>query len=165
MVKLCPIHHRQLWRPRFFKPFFLMLFLVALTSGTSIPCCGLQAATDSYIAGFEGLPLMPGLTEKTEDRVIFDTPAGRIVEATTWGAVGTVSAQTVRAFYANTLPQLGWHREDAQGNVQKNAKAEHMSFKREGERLLIEFPPEQSTDTAKQAGFVVRFTIRPITKP
>ena len=37
--------------------------------------------------------------------MVFDTPAGRIVEAV---ASGAVTRDEVLAFYAETLPQLGW---------------------------------------------------------
>jgi len=53
---------------------------------------------------------------------LFDSPGGRIIEAT---ATGDLSAGEIKAFYAETLPQLGWQ---ATGDMQ---------FKRDGERLHI----------------------------
>ncbi len=92
-----------------------------------------------FVGGFEDLPLMAGLAEVPEARVIFDKPDGRIVEAF---AVGEVAAEAVRKFYADALPQLGWRPLDAG------------SFQREGEVLRIEVE-EREGETA------VRFAISP----
>ena len=163
-------HYRHNRQRGFIGLFCLALFVVILTGG-------LKAATDTYIAGVEDLPLMPGLTEKIEDRVIFDTPEGRILEAITWGAVGTVSASAVKTFYRNTLPQLGWHPEKFEAKSSRESKAESISFAREGERLLIEFSPGSGASSKMpveaqdnhqdnhQGNLIVRFTIRPHIKP
>ena len=82
---------------------------------------GEQAA---YLAELPDLPLMPGLTEIEEAGIAFDKPDGRIVEVY---AGGSVERQAVRAFYRETLPQLGW----------KLAGAD--AYAREGERLTLEF--------------------------
>ena len=62
------------------------------------------AAAGAFLTELEDLPLAPGLTE-LPGGTLFDSPTGRIVEAT---AQGDVTAGEVRAFYAQTLPQLGW---------------------------------------------------------
>ncbi len=62
------------------------------------------AAGGTFLTEFDDLPLAPGLTE-SPGGMLFDSPTGRIVEAT---AEGNVSAEEVRAFYARTLPELGW---------------------------------------------------------
>lgn len=92
-----------------------------------------------FVGGFEDLPLMAGLAEVPEARVVFDKPDGRIVEAF---AVGEVAAEAVRKFYADALPQLGWQALDA------------TSFQREGEVLRIEIE-------AREGGTAVRFAISP----
>ena len=61
-------------------------------------------AAGAFLAEFEDLPLAPGLTEQPGG-VLFESPNGRIVEAT---AEGRVASHQVLAFYAQTLPQLGW---------------------------------------------------------
>ena len=58
-----------------------------------------------FVSGTEDLPLMMGLNEVEDAGLVFDTPAGRLVEAR---AEGALAASAVRAFYAETLPQLGW---------------------------------------------------------
>jgi len=84
---------------------------------------GAAAAAESFVAGFEDLPLMPGLTQITGQGVVFDTPSGRIVEAY---AEGPVAAAQVLSFYARTLPQLGWRR------------VRDSRYRREGEELSLD---------------------------
>ena len=92
-----------------------------------------------FMAGVADLPLMPGLAEVPDAGVVFDKPAGRIVEAY---AQGAVSRAAVTAFYISTLPNLGWR-----------AKAEAL-FQREGELLRLGFMGDDGA-------LVVRFTLQP----
>lgn len=99
------------------------------------------AAQDSrFVAGFEDLPLMPGLAQGQDTGTVFDTPAGRVIEAY---ADGSVAAADVDAFYAQTLPQLGWRQ-----------LSDHR-YRREGE--ILEITPRQG-DTALVR---VRFYLSP----
>lgn len=77
-----------------------------------------------FVSTIEDLPLMPGLIEE-EGGMVFDSARGRIVEAF---ATGPVSEAAVRAFYDETLPQLGWRPLGAG------------AFQRENEILMVEFP-------------------------
>jgi len=86
---------------------------------------GPARGAESFFAGIDDLPLMPGLSEQAAERTTFDTPAGRIVAR---GAEGPVSRDAVLRFYAETLPQLGWQPMPGGG------------FMRNGEKLQIEFP-------------------------
>lgn len=87
---------------------------------------------------------MPGLAQVTDRATIFDAPAGRVVEAYAEGAVGR---DAVRAFYARTLPQLGWRADGAD------------RYAREGETLRLEFP-EAWPDSAPNR-LLVRFFLSP----
>ena len=84
---------------------------------------GLAPAAPAFLAGFEDVPLMPGLTEDKVAGLLFDKPGGRIVEAR---ASGLVSARAVREFYTETMPQLGW------------TGIGELRFRREGEMLRLE---------------------------
>ncbi|MBI3507518.1 MAG: hypothetical protein HY059_21995 [Proteobacteria bacterium] len=96
-------------------------------------------AADGFVDGIDDLPLMAGLAVAGEP-TIFDVAQGRVVETL---AAGTPTRASVLEFYTGTLPQLGW-RVDGVGR-----------FSREGERLLIEFPPVAS------GGTQVRFFLSP----
>lgn len=96
-------------------------------------------AAETFVAGFEDLPLMPGLSQVVGNSVLFDTPQGRIVQAS---AIGDVNRSDVLQFYVETLPQLGWTRVAEQ------------EFQREGEMLKFEFSKVPD-------GLEVRFLVEP----
>jgi hypothetical protein len=79
----------------------LMLALLVLTA----PVAPAAAQAPAYLADINDMPLAPGLIEDADARVAFDKPEGRIVQAM---AGGRVDPTGVRAFYAETLPALGW---------------------------------------------------------
>ena len=96
------------------RTLIMAIATVALLSGTA-------AAGNAFLAEYEDLPLPAGLTE-LPGGTLFEAPAGRIVEAQ---AVGELTAQQVRAFYSETLPQLGWE------------KTAETTFRRDRELLTI----------------------------
>jgi hypothetical protein len=100
-------------------------------------------AGEAFLTAIEDVPLAPGLTEQATGGMVFDSPTGRIVEAV---ASGTVPAEQISAFYAQTLPQLGW------------SNAGKMTFKRENETLRITIEPAPQKGSA-----VVRFNLAPNT--
>ncbi len=75
--------------------------LVLLALAAWVPPAG---AAERFTSIIDDLPLMAGLTE-VGDGVSFATDEGRIAEVT---AQGQVTRKAVLAFYARTLPQLGW---------------------------------------------------------
>ena len=97
-------------------------------------------AQERFVGGTEDLPLMAGLREVARRGMVFDTPAGRIVEAY---ARGPVTRDQVLEFYAATLPQLGWRADGA------------AAFRRENEVLKLQFLP------AGADGLTVLFTLTP----
>ena len=113
---------------------------LSLTLGAVPADRGARAeAHAAYLTAVADLPLMPGLAEVPEAGLVFDQPSGRIVEAY---AQGAVSRAAVRAFYLDTLPNLGWR-----------AKAEAL-FQREGEELRLDIAGDDGALT-------VRFTLQP----
>ena len=98
-----------------------------------------QADDQTFLEGSEDIPLMDGLVA-AEGGMIFDSPAGRIVESF---AVGEVGRADVLAFYDRSLPALGW------------AKTEPGRYTREDEVLRIDF-------FGPDGGLTVRFTVAPL---
>jgi hypothetical protein len=117
------------------KRITVLMSVLAIAFSGALPV----RAADVFVSGFEDLPLMTGLTQVVGNSILFDTPQGRIVQAS---AVGTVSQSSVMQFYAETLPQLGW------------AQVEDTEFQREGETLKVEF-----TDLNQR--LEVRFLVEP----
>lgn len=102
--------------------------------------------TVTFVSVIQDLPLMPGLREAPDDGLVFDTMAGRIVEAV---AFGKVSRTDVLSFYGNTLPQLGWTYEKP------------TRFLREGEVLKLEFSDMEKPDKKSASILMVRFSLSP----
>lgn len=93
------------------------------------------AFAQAFLSVSEDVPLMAGLTEDADAALVFDTPDGRIVEA---AAVGSVTRDDVTAFYAATLPQLGWTRE-AVGRYSRDDETLALEFATIGDRTLVRF--------------------------
>ena len=131
---------RRLTRPAVTFRLALCALLARSALGAQGPApAALAEEAAAFMAGVADLPLMPGLAEVPDAGVVFDKPAGRIVEAY---AEGAVSRAAVTAFYLGTLPNLGWR-----------AKAEAL-FQREGELLRLGFMGDDGA-------LVVRFTLQP----
>jgi hypothetical protein len=94
----------------------IIAFAVAAT--LSVP-----AFAQSFVPGFEDVPLMPGLRVVSNSGHFFESPAGRLIEIS---ASGAVARPDVNRFYQETMPALGWQRSD------------DGSFERTNEVLLIE---------------------------
>jgi hypothetical protein len=115
------------------KTFFLLCALLLLSPAPAF------AAPTVYSLVIEDLPLMPGMTEKSDEAVVFDSPSGRIVGT----AAETEATETdIRGFYAETLPPLGWTILPPSG------------FVRDDETLTLEI--EQKNGVA-----LVRFNLTP----
>lgn len=63
-------------------------------------------AETAYFRTIDDLPLMTGMQEDTAHSLEFDTPQGRIVQAVAQTTLA--SSAVVAAFYAGSLPSLGW---------------------------------------------------------
>ncbi len=101
-----------------FTRLLLALFLIcAFTTGA----CAI--GNPQFFASIPDMPLMDGLTELTDQTVVFDKPQGRIIESV---ALSDGQApDSVLEFYNETLPQLGW------------ARIADLSFRRENEVLKM----------------------------
>ncbi len=100
----------------------------------------------SFVPGFDDLPLMDGLTAAADALTVFDTAAGRIIESR---AVGKLAAGDVAAFYRRTLPALGWV-----------VAAAPLTFARDGETLAIAVEPVIGAP-ADGAAVIVTFSLAP----
>lgn len=94
----------------------------------------------SYLRYAPDLPLMSGMTELSDQSMVFDKAEGRVVETAVFTAVSSVDE--VQDFYRTTLPALGWQRLSSD------------RFLRNGEQLLVKCEKVQD-------GVVVRFSLSP----
>lgn len=95
---------------------------------------------DAFVPGLDDVPLMAGFETDESAGIVFETPEGRIAEAT---VSGQASRTEVLKFYETTLPQLGW-QPSGDG-----------SFQREQETLTIEMTQENNNL------LTIRFRIKP----
>ena len=122
--------------PMPFTAFVAVMLLYGLAAVAPVSHPRAQEAT-GFVSTIEDLPLMPGIIEE-EGGMVFDSARGRIVEAF---ATGPVSEAAVRAFYDETLPQLGWRPLGAG------------AFQRENEILKVEFPGGPGAPPPLTVGF------------
>jgi hypothetical protein len=88
------------------------------------------SAPAAFFQTIPDMPLMQGLEELPDQTMIFEKPAGRIIDAAAT-VDDTLPAADVLAFYRDTLPQLGWTpapKDSAQGE----------RFIRAGEEITLE---------------------------
>lgn len=93
------------------------------------------AAEAIYSTVIEDLPLMPGMTEKADDAVVFDKPAGRILETT---AEIAATPEEIKAFYAETLPSLGWQAHAGSAFVREDETLQ-LDIEKIGDATLVHF--------------------------
>jgi len=105
---------------------------------------GAAGAEDTvFVSGFDDIPLMPGLVEDPEQSLNFDTPGGRVVEAV---ASGAVSADDAMAFYAATLPELGW-KQTGEGLYAREDETLSLEISAEGDEITVRFASSPREDT------------------
>lgn len=126
---------RTVWDSR-----VLVLFVVLGGLVIDLGAGARGAGRGAFMGTIEDFPLMPGLEEDTAAGLVFDSPAGRIVEAFAFGRVTPVD---VLDFYRRSLPQLGWSQDGPR------------RFQREDEVLTIAFPGTGSER------LTVRFSLAP----
>lgn len=101
---------------------------------------GLGDATraDEFSDIMGDVPLMSGLIEDVDQRLVFDKPEGRIVQTVVFGHVFVGDA---KKFYLGLLPELGWVPDG------KTTEGLNFSFVREGEILELRFLANQNEIT------------------
>ena len=86
-----------------------------------------SANAASFLEGYEDIPIMKGLSQIKNDNFSFGNEEARLVEAVLTGS--KVGFKSVKKFYVDTLPQLGWTYQGQRGDS--------LLFYREGEALEI----------------------------
>ena len=126
----------------------LRMYAASFAAMIALALAAPAAAQSGYLDAVEDMPLMQGLAETGDGGMVFDKPSGRIIRSV---AQGDVTPASVRAFYTETLPQLGWTRAEEYELI-----GELLLFRREGEQLEIQIVPLSDSRTE------VRFSITPL---
>lgn len=119
----------------------LTLSIILFSCQPQQPKHSWNIGTDGYVEGTSDIPLAKGLKKFSDDNLGFDSTDGSIVSIT---YKSKIELQKVYGFYAKTLPQLGWVRAKS-----KQPNFELLRFKRENERLEIEFSNKDGVDLVK----------------
>ena len=126
----------------------VMASLVLALPGFVLPAC---AQEENFMEDLD-LPLYPGTTEVEDERVVFDSPDGRIIKAM---ATGNVSARAAYDYYRVVVPSLGW---DVSETPVPDASCEESAqyclvAARDGESLVITISFDRRT--------VIRYSVTP----
>ncbi len=97
-----------------------------------------EKVSEDFVQGSEDIPLLVEMEKMFDEGLGFDSPAGSIMSSS---YETKISLERVRNFYAKTLPQMGWKL------VKKDEKKS--VFKRENEKLEIEFAIQNNKNVAK----------------
>jgi PBP1b-binding outer membrane lipoprotein LpoB len=97
-----------------------------------------ESKKTEYVFGTEDVPLFPGLAQVKDDATNFDTMTGNIVIST---YSGNVDVKSVKNFYLETMPQLGW--------ILTSSNHGKLSYKRKGDSLEILLRKEKGSLTVK----------------
>ncbi len=95
----------------------------------------INSPATTFLHALNDIPVMPGLRELVDESINFDKPEGRIISAT--AVSDHLKPEMIRAFYAQTLPQLGWQAEKSG------------AFIRERERLRLNIEVKEGVSIAR----------------
>ena len=87
-----------------------------------------NAQSAEFFETLPDVPKMKGMEERDDLTFIFDKPEGRIIE--TLAHLEGLSAEEIRTYYSDALPQLGWMKNNSD------------EFFREREKLSLQFEEE-----------------------
>lgn len=96
---------------------------------------GQQQKTTRYFDQLREIPVMPALSQDEGEASVFDKPGGRIVHVRATG--DNVSPESVRTFYAKTLPALGWQPHSADIYVRGTEKLT-LELNRESRKVVLD---------------------------
>lgn len=95
-----------------------------------------------FVEGTDDIPLADGMQKiDGEENLNFDLPSGNII-AISYRSDSRLNE--IKDFYIDTLPQMGWVSVD--NDIANNSK---INFKRDGEKLEIEFVKEKGGNMVK----------------
>ena len=94
----------------------------ALAAAIAVAAAAPAHAAD-FLKAIEDVPLPKGMIEQAEP-VVFESDQGRVVRTS---ITGNTPCKDLDAFYAKTLPALGWVQQAGKG----------MAFKRDNETLTL----------------------------
>lgn len=114
-----------------------VLFVLCLLLAACAPSEAIEEQV--FLPDIEGIPIYEGFAVNEEKRSYYDSPEGKVVEVV---IEGRGDKEAISAFYAETLPELGWEPQKEGG------------FKRDDEVLDLEITEEKDD-------IEVKFSLQP----
>lgn len=111
------------------------------SNGGGISSKNIAQAPTKFVEGSKDIPLAMGLNKISDDGLDFDSVAGSIVAVT---YQSSQDLKEMQSFYSKTLPEMGWKHVK-----NKKSKDSLMKFKRDNEKLEIEFMNYNGDDLVK----------------
>lgn len=96
------------------------------------------ADQSEFLEAIPDVPVMQGMEEMQDYILVFDKPEGRIIE--TLVHTDDISQESIRNYYAQTLPQLGWRKSGSDEFVREQEK---LSLQYEDDFLKITISPNR----------------------
>lgn len=106
-------------------------FAIAISLASAV---GAQGGS-GFLEDVDDLPLPEGFVEDSGTRMVFDKPEGRIVDT---AASGTGDANRVLAFYARTLPALGWQARNG-NSWRRGDENMELTVAQNGSQVVVRF--------------------------
>ena len=91
------------------------------------------ADNDGFVVGTSDVPLFEGMKNVESSLVVFDKPDGRIVFTET---EGDINLQSVKDFYLDILPNLGW-KMNLQGKYLREKEYLEISFDERDGKVIV----------------------------
>lgn len=110
--------------------------LAGVTGGPALATGGAAVPANRFFESLYDVPVMPGMAEFPDQALLFDKPDGRIASV----AAGSKGADPVkvRAFYDETLAQMGW-RKTAQNQYVRGKDRLDMMVERKAGLTIVRF--------------------------
>lgn len=94
-----------------------------------------------YVTSLSDIPVMDGLIELHDEGYMFDAPEGRVVQVVLFG--NKITAETVRNYYNQVFPQLGWTAQESGIFVRSGEQLTvAIEENKDGTVVILEVSPE-----------------------
>ncbi len=89
----------------------------------------------AFLPDIEGVPIYEGFAVNEDKRSFYDSPDGKVAEIV---IEGEADGDAVSAFYAETLPQLGWEQQK-EGGFKRGKEALDLEVSTHAHRVAVKF--------------------------
>lgn len=125
---------------------FMHKFMTAAVMAITFAFAG-HANEDApvFLEGFPDVPLVEGVSEVEDERVVFDTPGGTVAQAT---LESTIGFQKALEGFASALTALGWDCSPVEAGLGCSRDESRLAFNADpnaqsGTRIILRLEPNE----------------------